>query len=174
MEITFRLTREDHRRFWRLVGARVTERACGWCTSPPVIFAASFATLVVLGIVHRFFGIGVAGPAYLSGVVSALFLVWVLQRRYLRCYFDDDSPQLAEGRLMLTSDGIEAARAAAATKYAWHGIKGLTETADLVVIWVDRALGIVVPARAFASDEARRTFVDTVRAHLRQGDRDPG
>jgi hypothetical protein len=73
---------------------------------------------------------------------------------------------LAEARLRLTDDGIEAAHAAASTRYAWHGIRGLTESADLVVIWVDRALGIVVPRRAFASDEERQRFVDAVQANI--------
>src|SRR5262245_59245279 len=108
VQITFRLTREDHRRFCRLVTARVTEDACGWCTSPPVLVAASIAMLAVLGLVHRLFGdligdagVVIVGLAYLSGVLSALLLVWSLQRRYLRHVLDDSSPLLAEARLRL-------------------------------------------------------------------------
>jgi hypothetical protein len=174
MEIAFRLTREDHQRFCRLVSARVGGSACRWRSSPPVLFAASLAAMVVLGLIHRTFGdseLVAAVLGYVAGLLSMLLLVWVLQRRYLRHYLGDDSPVLAESRLRLVGDGLEATGAHATTKYAWHGIKKLTETADLVVIWIDRALGIVVPKRAFASDEACRSFVDTVRAHHKPAER---
>lgn len=173
MEIAFRLTREDNQRFCQLVAARVTGSACSWCTGPPVLSAASVAAMVALGLFHRAFGeaVGDSGLvaailAYLLGALSALLFVWSLQRRYLRHYLGDDSPVLAESRLRIAGDGLEATGAHATAKYLWPGIKGFTETADLVVVWIDRALGIVVPKRAFASDEACRSFVDAVRAHL--------
>jgi hypothetical protein len=170
MEIAFRLTREDHQRFCRLVSARIGGSACRWCSSPPVAFAMSLAAMVALGLLHRAFGeSGVAAAlGYVAGLLSMVLLFWVLQRRYLRHSLGDDSPALAELHLRLDPDGIEATGPHATTRYAWPGIRELTEAGDLVVVWLDRALGIAVPKRAFASDEACRSFVETVRAHLPQ------
>jgi hypothetical protein len=169
MEITFRLTREDYRRFSGLVSTRVG--ACRWRSSPPILFAVSFAALVAFGLLHRAFGeTGVVAAAlgYVAGLLSMMLFFWVLHRQYLRHSLGDDSPVLAESHLRLDRDGIEATAAHGTTRYAWHGIREITETGDLVVVWIDRALGIVVPKRAFASDKACRSFVDTVRAHLPQ------
>jgi YcxB-like protein len=170
MEITFRLTREDYQRFCGLVSARVGGSACRWCRSPPALFGMSFAAMAALGLLHRAFGgSGVAAAlGYVAGLLSMALLFWVIQRRYSRHSLGDDSPVLAESRLRLDPDGIEATAANGTTRYAWHGIRELTESGDLVVVWLDRALGIVVPKRAFASDRACRSFVEMVRAHLPQ------
>jgi YcxB-like protein len=169
MEITFRLTREDYQRFCGLVSARVG--TCRWRLSPPVLFAVSFAALVAFGLLHRTFGesgVVAAALGYVAGLLSMMILFWALHRQSLQHSLGDDSPMLAESHLRLDRDGIEATAAHGTTRYAWHGIKEITETGDLVVVWIDRALGIVVPKRAFAGDQACRSFVETVRAHLPQ------
>jgi hypothetical protein len=113
----------------------------------------------------------VAALGNVAGLLSMLLLFWVLQRRYLRHSLADDGPMLAQSHLRLDGEGIEATRAHATTRYAWPAFEELTETADLVVVWIDRAPGIVVPKRAFASDEACRGFIGTVLAHLEPADR---
>jgi YcxB-like protein len=170
MEVTFRLTREDYRHFCGLASARAGGRACRWCSSPPVLFAVSLAAMVALALLHRAFGeSGVAAAlGYFGGVVSMALLFLVLQRHYVRHSLGDDSPMLAESHLRLDRDGIEATADHATARYAWHGIKEITETCDLVVLWIDRALGIVVPKRAFTSPEACTSFVQAVHAHRLQ------
>jgi hypothetical protein len=52
--------------------------------------------------------------------------------------------------------------------YSWRAFTDITEHADYIVLWFDHSQGIVVPARALTSDEARREFVTFAREHIAQ------
>lgn len=71
-------------------------------------------------------------------------------------------------RLTLGEHGIKTAGAATATEFSWPAFRTLSESDDLVVVWLDRARGLIDSGRAFASAEERTRYVDTVPAHLPQ------
>jgi hypothetical protein len=78
----------------------------------------------------------------------------------------DNSPALGETHLSLSGDGIETRKAGRTGRYRWQAIGECSQSGDLLVLWLDRSEAILVPSRAFASDEARQAFVGMVRAQL--------
>jgi hypothetical protein len=175
MEITYRLTREDHLRYARLVVARAHEHA-GWRGSPVVVaLAYGVALLAALHLAHLAFGPLdgggwiVAGLAFMTGTLFTLLCTLYFQRLIQRNFLSDESPSLGEVRLKLDNDGIAATSAAMATKYSWQAIKELSEAGSLLIMWIDRGQGIVVPKGAFASQEARQSFIGAVREQVARG-----
>jgi hypothetical protein len=175
MELTYRLTRQDHRRFVGLACARVKEhakRATGWHARPIVLTLAAVFLGVVPLIYLLFakliseFGYFVAALAFMWGGICTSFCGWLTQRWLSKNWRSDNSRSLSEVRLKLVGDGIESSDQMTTSKYAWQAFTDISQSGDLVILWLDRAQAVLVPQRAFANEEMRRTFIDTVRGHL--------
>jgi YcxB-like protein len=175
MELTFRLTREEYLRFVQLSVARVRQRArraTGWF-SKPLVFTVAAVLLGLLPLVYLLFAELISPLAYfvgsftyMCGALCVSLCTRLSQRMYLRYWLADDSPTLAEVRLKLVGDGIEAADPIRTGKYVWQAFREVSESGELVLLWFDRAQAVVIPGRAFANAEQRQSFIDTVRGHL--------
>jgi hypothetical protein len=73
---------------------------------------------------------------------------------------------LSEVRLKLVGDGIESSAQMTTSKYDWQAFTDISQSGDLVILWLDRAQAVIVPERAFANEEMHQTFINTVRGHL--------
>jgi hypothetical protein len=175
MELTFRLTREDYGQFAKLGWARVADRAkrvSGWRGNPAVFFLAS-ASLPALVIAALYLdrhigeaGAIVAALAYAWGLLSMSACNQYWQRQLLRHCWPDDSPALGEIRLRLTGEGIETTKTGRKSRYLWQAFSACAQSGDLLVLWLDRQEAILVPSRAFASEQARQAFLESVGANL--------
>ncbi len=118
MELTFRLTREEHQRFVQLSVARIRQHArqvTGWRSKPFVLTLAA-VLLGMLPLVYLLFaelisplGYFVAVFAYMWGALCVCLGARLTQRLFMRYWLPDSSPSLSEVRLKLVGDGIEAA-----------------------------------------------------------------
>jgi len=65
--------------------------------------------------------------------------------------------------------GIQITGKHITSSYEWSAFVEMTNAADLLILWVDRGAGVIVPTSTFASDEERQTFVDyaseRIKAH---------
>jgi YcxB-like protein len=174
MELTYRLSREEQLNYVRLAAARVMALArndAGWTSSLVLTFA--FTGLGILGLVWLHSARLISNLEYLVALGAAIWGVLVVcgcaaarQRVYRRVFWSDDSPALGEARLKLRTDGIEVSDRARTSTYPWQAFSEISQNGDLIVLWFDRGEGVRVPARAFANEEMRRTFIDTVRGRL--------
>jgi hypothetical protein len=62
-------------------------------------------------------------------------------------------------RLIVQAEGIDVS-------YAWHNFEAVTEHAEIMVIWIEPALGLVVPRDAFVSPDVERAFLSRVRERI--------
>jgi hypothetical protein len=175
MDLTYHLTREDHWQGLKLARARVASRAKGplsWKGATVLSALASWLLTVIA--LDQFFRSHVidarafvaACLAYVWGLLSMALCGWFWQQQYLTNWFQDDSVSLGELRLKIDGDGIECVTRNLLTKYSWHAFCDISEHDDLVVLWLDRGQGLVVPAGAFVNQETRRLFVSLVREHI--------
>jgi hypothetical protein len=104
--------------------------------------------------------------AYVWGVWSMQLCGWFWRRQYWANSLPDDSSMLGELRLKADGDGVECSDQSKSTKYSWRAFSDISEHADGIVLWFDRAQGVVVPARALAGEETRRDFVNLAREHM--------
>jgi YcxB-like protein len=177
MELTYRLSREDHRRFARLACARVmghAKRVSGWHSRPAVLTLAvvllgmAFLIYLLFAKLISEFGYFLALCAYLWGALCMWLCIWLTQRWLNKNLLSDNSRSLNEVQLKLVGDGIESSDRVTASRFGWQAFTEVSESGDLVILWLDRAQAVLVPQRAFASEDMRRTFIDTVRGHLPQ------
>jgi hypothetical protein len=175
MELTYRLTRNDHLQCCKLIRQRVAPLATdlrGWKRAAALVtpwLALVLLMLAVLasGVIDEHAAV-VAGIAYVGGACSVCLYSLFLQRRYLANLLTDDSSFLSESRVMLDGDGVVCFDATKTTRYSWRAFSDVTEQAGLIVLWRDRGQGLIVPARVLANDDARRDFVTLVRERIAQ------
>ncbi len=180
MELTYRLTRDDHMQCCKLIRQRVASQAASprrWkriATLVALWLALVLLTLAVLasGVIDEHPAAAqtllVAGIAYIAGACSVCLYSWFFQRRYFANLLTDDSPFLSESRVTLDGDGVTDASATRTARYSWRAFSDVTEQAGLIVLWRGRGDGMIVPARVLASDDARRDFVTLVRERIAQ------
>src|SRR5215467_11472534 len=178
MELTYRLTRDDHMRCCKLIRERVASQAASPRSWKRIAaLAAAWLALVLLsfavltsGVIdeHAAVVVGIALMAYGAGACSMCLYSWFLQRRYFTNLLTDDSSFLSESRVTLDGDGVTDASATRTARYAWRAFSDVTEQAGLIVLWRGRGDGMIVPARVLANDDARRDFVAFVRERITQ------
>jgi hypothetical protein len=175
MELTYRLTRDDHMECCKLIRERVASQAASpWGWKRIAALVAAWLALVLLMLVVLAGGVidehaaVVAGIAYVAGACSVCLYSWFLQRRYFANLLTDDSPFLSESRVTLDGDGVTDASATRTARYSWRAFSDVTEQAGLIVLWRGRSNGMIVPARVLASDDARPDFVTLVRERIAQ------
>jgi len=175
MELTYRLTRDDHVQCCKLVRQRVAPLVTdlqGWKRAAAFFtawLAVVLLTLAVLasGVIDEHTAV-VACIAYVGGACSVCLYSLFLQRRYLANLLTDDSSFLSESRVRLDGDGVVCSDATKTTRYSWRAFSDVTEQAGLIVLWRDRGQGLIVPARVLANHDARRDFVTLVRERIAQ------
>ena len=177
MELTYRLTRDDHMRCCKLIRERAGSQATGpqgWKRIAALVAAWLALVLLILavlasGVIDEHVAV-VAGIAYVAGVCSVCLYSWFLQRRYFANLLTDDSSFLSESHVTLDGDGVTDANSDATrtVRYSWRAFSDVTEQAGLIVLWRGRGNGMIVPARVLASDDARRDFVTLVRERIAQ------
>jgi len=174
MELSYRLTRQDHQQFCRLALKRTASHSkgvLGWKAAPIVLPLASMAlTLLVLDYFFRKQLIddrafAVAALAYLWGLISMRLCGWFWRRQFWTNWLPDDSASLSEVRLKLDGDGVEASDQTKMTKYSWRAFSDVSEHDNFIILWFDRAQGILISASALANNDVRRQLVSLAREH---------
>jgi hypothetical protein len=170
MELTYRLTSDDHLQCCKLIRERVApglqgrKRAAALFTAWLALVLLTLAVLASGVIDER--TVVVAGIAYFGGLCSMGLWASLLQRRYLANLLTDDSSFLSESRVTLDGDGVVCFDANKTTRYSWRAFSDVTQQAGLIVLWRDRAQGLIVPARVLVNDDARRDFVTLARERI--------
>jgi len=175
MELIYRLTRQDHQQFCRLALKRAASHSkglLGWKAATIVAPLASMVlTLFVLDYLFRQYVIddrafAAAALAYLWGLITMRLCGWFWRRQFWTNWLPDDSASLSEVRLKLDGDGVEGSDQTKVTKYSWRAFSDVSEHDNFIILWFDRAQGILVPARALANNDVRRQFVSLARRQL--------
>ncbi|MFV0297343.1 MAG: YcxB family protein [Hyphomicrobiaceae bacterium] len=116
---------------------------------------------------------GTSGQDFLKWVVVGELVLLVIVLRLPRwLYFRFNLPKrFRQGELRLTAneEGIETTDLYSTGTYAWNGIEGVSVGKDVVVIWVDKAAGLVVPLAAFQDISHAQQFCAFVQEKIEAG-----
>src|SRR5215831_19787729 len=116
MELTYRLTCDDHMRCCKLIRERAASQATGpqgWKRIAVLVAAWLALVLLILavlasGVIDEHVAV-VAGVAYVAGACSVCLYSWFLQRRYFANLLTDDSSFLSESHVTLVRERIAQA-----------------------------------------------------------------
>jgi hypothetical protein len=192
MELTYNLTRDDLSQFIKLSRSRVVSRAKRRLSprGAMLLFEMAAFSLMVLalasldriGVIDNIIKILAlasldksafidslikiaAGLGCIWGVGTMMLGGWIARRLYGAGKL---TRPLGEWRLKSDGNGLQASDPGQTKTeiYSWRAFADITEHADYIVLWLDHSQGVVVPARALASQEARREFVTFAREHI--------
>jgi hypothetical protein len=100
---------------------------------------------------------------FVAGMATQTVGYWLnlqASKRRLR----ERTRQVFEPRTVrLTDEGIEQALPQLRSVHAWSGIDRVEQPADIVLVWAGNLLVSAIPARAFASAQEARAFLDACR-----------
>jgi hypothetical protein len=100
--------------------------------------------------------------------IAAQWLHYLSMRRRL---VRPDGPTLSGHELTVSESGVVASSGRAQAQYRWPLFEGLTERADILVLWYEPGAGIVVPRSAFADAAAERAFCVFVQRRIAEAGR---
>ena len=175
MELRYRLTRDEHQQFWKLAQERIAAHSTGPFTVKAATTLFPLVTLLLtLFVLYCFLSyrvidqiaFGAAALAYGWGLISMQLCGWFWRSRFWANALPDDSASLGDHRLKLGSDAIECSDQTKVTTYSWRAFSDISEHDNFVVLWFDRAAGLLVPARALANEDMRQNFISLAREHI--------
>jgi hypothetical protein len=164
MELIYRLTRDEYRQGAKLALARVSHDLTSAAYLPRLVSLTLFVVVLIGCVINGLIderALAAAMIAYLWAVYAAAISARFAQRRYWTILLPDDSPLLGDLHLKIGSDGVETPEA----KYAWRAFSDISEYTGFIALWCGLS-GILIPARAFTNEEARRDFVNRVRERI--------
>jgi len=85
-----------------------------------------------------------------------------LRMKTMRMQVSDDGPLLGPTKLIVEPDGLVVDRGRMSARYLWSAFQGVELVKNAVILPIDNGIGLIVPARAFASDAERYDFAATV------------
>ena len=87
-------------------------------------------------------------------------------RLHLRRALSDAGPVLGPQRLDVESGGLRLIQGPLESHLGWDAIRAVEDSAEAVLLFVDHAAFVAIPASAFASKAERDEFVSLVRARM--------
>jgi hypothetical protein len=170
MELTYRLTRDDHQQCCKLAQQRVLSPLTSAAVRllPTTLLGPVLLLLAVLHALDKRTA-AVASLGYVGGVASVRLCGRFWQRQYWAKWLPDGSRALSELRMTMDGDGLIYADAARTTRYAWRAFSDISKRAGYILLWFDSGGEcVIVPARVLPNDDARRDFVAFARERIAQ------
>jgi hypothetical protein len=97
--------------------------------------------------------------------IASLWPAMKLRLKLPRMQVSDDGALLGHTTLSSEPAGLRIERHTVSSKWYWPAFQGVEMAKTAVVLAIDNGIGLIVPARAFASDAARFEFA-AVSQHL--------
>jgi len=170
ISIDYRVERSDWVAFVRLA----SKRATGWLYG---LLAATACLLVLASpIVAAKLGPPDFNQASFIQGVSVTLLIWLTCRfvfsSFLQShYLNDDWTILGDRHLDLSDAKVEMTGKHSQASYDWAVVQDITQTKNVLVIWVEPAAGIIVPRRAFKNFDEVEAFIEYVRQRINRAKR---
>jgi hypothetical protein len=96
----------------------------------------------------------------LAGFAGLMIVGWLLEWLIVRLAYGRLAVRGADLVLKFEADGIHWSMASHSGTYGWAGVRDIVRTPHRIFLFISKAEGVVLPRRAFASENA---FVETVR-----------
>ncbi len=158
----------------QLMGKLAVVRAAkkrGWLKTALISWAlAAFLTILSIAFFELVLNQKAFLPSFVVGFIIAFVYIKLSAKLCQRQLLDNLSPRhLAVGEFALVAydaGGIQITGKHITSSYEWAAVLEVSETKEMVVLWVDRDRGIVIPISAFADEEEQHSFVDYVKERI--------
>ena len=174
------LSADDYHRYYAIIGKRQSSWsnifmfAAALFAATAVAFA--FRALASLETTDRV-AIEIVGRyslfAYAVGVFAIVLLASVQRRRSISSTLASTPHAFDAKTVVLDDDAVSIAGTLSNVRYTWPAFTQLTVTRQRLCLWIGAQSAVLVPVRAFASDEERRSAIAFIERKI-AGARRPG
>jgi hypothetical protein len=153
-----------------VVGARATRRITSWLQA--LLLLSLYVALAALAVVFlpQITGKAFAEPEFFAGLglgMSAVLAIsWLDYRRNRRHTVRTGGPTLSPHTLNLEPGGLRFSGNNFENTYLWSIFESVEDAGAIIVLWIEPALGLTVPRRAFANEDEARHFLDRAREEI--------
>jgi hypothetical protein len=156
MSIQTDITQKDFKAFVR----HVTMGTGGAHSMYTILIGSALVMGVILGVVLVFAGVQLHMASLMVGLFGGVFWL-VIFSRLLRQNMGPapDGCILGPRTVSLAEDGIRETAQKHESLFRWLSVRSAASVGEHVFVMFDRNVGIIVPRRAFASDEERDLFL---------------
>lgn len=162
--ITAQLTKADFLKLSAVLQKRGDSASHWWPRAEPFLAAAIG---MAGGYAAAFFSGADMPLAIAVGVSAALLLTfWAAsrsRRRLLKGLLRADGAFLRAFHVNADQDGVTVESDVSLIRVKWPGVFAVETTADMILLYVDKANAIAIPQRAFADAMAMNAFADELR-----------
>lgn len=160
MTIQTDITQTDWAAFVKFVVRRAARGATGRLGR----WFISIGIGVVLGLTFTFSGISLDIPSLLVGIVGGtVWLVTVSRLRSRGMGPARDSYILGPREVTVSDDGLHETSQQHDSVFRWSAIREVLVTDQHVFVMVDTSAALIVPTRAFQTDDEREQFVNEIQ-----------
>ena len=164
---------DDYRRYFAIVGKRQSN-----CVNFIVFVAAAFSAVAVAFVFRALAARETADAvaielaaryslfAYAAGVFAILVLAALLRRRGISSSLASTPNAFEPKTIVLDDDAVSIAGALSNVRYTWPAFSQLTASRGLLCLWIGPQSAVVIPERAFTSDEARKSAIAFAQARI--------
>jgi len=140
-------------------------RATGWWTRFEPFAAAAIG---MIGGYAAAFALGADTPLAITiGAIAALVITFAAasraRRRQLKGLLRQDGAFLRAFHVSADQDGVLVESDVSSLRVKWAGVFAIEATPDMILLFIDKANAVAIPARAFTDVTAMNAFADELR-----------
>lgn len=109
-------------------------------------------------------------PSVFVGAFGMFAVMWSIgawiHARNLRRMVDKGGSWLGENRMRLSDSRVEVFSNSVRTTVDWEAFDSIQREKTVLILWLDRSIGIVVPREAFSDDASEERFIRDFNVRL--------
>lgn len=101
-----------------------------------------------------------------AGIVFLLIGLWLAYLKQRQALVREHGPTLSLHTIAVTAEGLGVSAPLMHHHYAWGLFDEVTEHKDLILLWIEPGMALIVPHGAFADAAKKDGFIADVRARI--------
>jgi len=167
------LNADDYRQYFALIGKRQST----WSNS--VVYLIAIFAAVPVALLFRLLAsleignrdaielVGLCSLiAYVAGLIALNIAGWIIRRRSIADSLAGTPNAFAPKTVVIDADAVSISGALSDVRWTWAAFTHFTVTQGLLCLWIGPQGGVIIAARAFPSDDARRSAIAFIQGKL--------
>jgi hypothetical protein len=165
----FELKFETEHRHWKEYNLVTQQRSMGWRMLSCYAMIA-VVSLTIIGVMDRQEQFDLDHRSMLFGLLatffSTLFINSVYSDQLLKRYLKNPGIILGKHQIQLNHEGMSFYGDHVQTTYSWNLVEGVSSHKSILVVWLEPAVGVIVPKTAFQTAADELSFKALIEAKI--------
>ena len=155
---------------FKMFGRHVAYRAGGKSWMYVTLIGTGAVAGALVGLFLRLLGVQLDFINFMAGLLTGVLWLLIFSQLYKRRMAPlADSYFLGPQTVSLADDGITVKSQKQDALLRWNSVRWVDSTTEYIFVMLERHIGMIVPCRAFSSNEERERFLAEVRKRAGAG-----